>query len=192
MDSLRWGMVRILKGEYRNLLLTDLKTPICSFDARTGVLCPKCDSKLRSGQLSQTDVDVSIKLAKAAEKSQEIARINLSRAFQVGSDFVLVLEPGNLAPLRRDSNLQKNLQSVLEGKVWLTESDTTDRKELEDLFFPVRVTNVNTVWLPDGSKMTKVVIPGKKTERFPHDTDMITRILKETREMDLMVEFEKL
>jgi hypothetical protein len=137
-------------------------------------------------------VDVSIKLAKAAEKSQEIARINLSRAFQVGSDFVLVLEPGNLSPLRRDPNLQKNLQAILGGKVWLTESDTTDRKELEDLFFPVRVSNVNTVWLPDGSKMTRVVIPGKKTERFPHDTDMITRILKETREMDLMVEFEKL
>ncbi len=169
-----------------------MKTPICSFDARTGVLCPQCDAKLRSGQLSQTDVTVSIKLAKVSEKSQDISRINLARAFQIGNDFVLVLEPGNLSPLRRDPTLQKTLQSVLGGKVWLTESDTTDRKELEDLFFPVRVANVNTVWLPDGSKMTKVVIPGKKTERFPHDTDMISRILKETREMDLMVEFEKI
>jgi len=169
-----------------------LKTPICSFDARTGVLCPKCDARLRSGQISQADVDVSIKLAKASEKSQEIAKINLARAVQIGNDYVLVLEPGSLAPLRRDATLQKSLQTILGGKVWLTESDTTDRKELEDLFFPVRVANVNTVWLPDGSKMTKVVIPGKKTERFPHDTNMITRILKETREMDLMVEFEKL
>ena len=169
-----------------------MKTPICSFDARTGVLCPKCDARLRSGQLSQTDADVSIKLAKAAEKSHEISRMSLSRAFQIGADYVLVLDPGNLAPLRRDPDIQKTLQGILGGKVWLTESDTTDRKELEDLFFPIRIANVNTVWLPDGSKMTKVTIPGKKTERFPHDTDMITRILKETREMDLMVEFEKL
>ncbi len=176
----------------RSFFRSNLKTPICSFDARTGVLCPKCGAKLRLGQLSQTDVDVSIKLAKESEKSQEISKINLSRAIQIGSDYVLVLEPGNLAPLRRDANLQKSLQVVLGGKVWLTESDTTDRKELEDLFFPVRISNVNTVWLPDGSKMTKVLVPGKKTERFPHDTDMITRILKETREMDLMVEFEKL
>lgn len=169
-----------------------MKTPICSFDARTGVLCPKCDLRLRSGQLSQTDVDVSIKLAKAAEKSQEIARINLTRAVQIGGDYLLVLEPGSLAPLRRDASVQKSLQNLLGGKVWLTESDTTDRKELEDLFFPVRIANINTVWLPDGSKMTKVLIPGKRTDRFPHDTEMITRILKETREMDLMVEFEKL
>lgn len=168
-----------------------MKTPICSFDARMGVLCPKCDAKLRSGQLTRTDVDVSIKLTKAAEKSSEIAKINLTRAVQVDGDYVLVLEPSSLAPLRRDQQLPKALQGVLGGKVWLIEADTTDRKELEDLFFPVRVSNVNTVWLPDGSRLTKVVIPGKKTDRFPHDTEMITRILKETREMDLMVEFEK-
>jgi hypothetical protein len=150
-----------------------------------------CDAKLRSGQLTKTDVDVTIKLAKASEKSSEISKINLARAVQIEGDYVLVLEPGSLAPLRRDSVLQKSLQNVLGGRVWLTEADTTDRKELEDLFFPIRVGNVNTVWLPDGSKLTKVVIPGKKTERFPHDTEMISRILKETREMDLMVVFEK-
>ncbi len=156
-----------------------------------GVLCPKCDARLRSGQLTKSDVDVSIKLTKAAEKSPDINRMALSKAIQVDGDYVLVVEPGSLAPLRRDQSLQKSLQGILGGKVWLTEANTTDRKELEDLFFPVRVANVNTVWLPDGSKLTKVVIPGKKTDRFPHDTEMITRILKETREMELMVEFEK-
>ena len=156
-----------------------------------GVLCPKCDAKLRSGQLTKTDVDVSIKMTKAGEKSPDINRMSLTKAIQVDGDYVLVVEPGSLAPLRRDQNLQKSLQNILGGKVWLTEANTTDRKELEELFFPVRVANVNTVWLPDGSKLTKVVIPGKKTDRFPHDTEMITRILKETRGMELMVEFEK-
>lgn len=168
-----------------------MKTPICTFDARTGVLCPQCDAKLRSGQLSKTDVEVSIKLSKAAEKSSELGKISLTRAIQVGGDYLLVLDPGTLAPLRRDPSFQRTLQNVLGGKIWLTEADTTDRKELEDLFFPIRVANVNTVWLPDGTKLTKVIIPGKRTDRFPHDTDMISRILKETREMDLMVEFER-
>lgn len=168
-----------------------MKTPICSFDARTGVLCPKCDAKLKSGQLSSTDVDVSIKLTKAAEKNPEIARMSLMKANKVEDDYILVLEPGTLAPLRRDPGFPRTLQNLLGGKVWLTEADTTDRKELEDLFYPVRIANINTVWLPDGSKLTKVVIPGKKTERFPHDTETISRILRETRQMDLMVEFEK-
>jgi transcription antitermination factor NusA-like protein len=168
-----------------------VKTPICSFDARTGVLCPQCDSKLRSGQLSDADVQVSIKLAKAAEKNQGISKINLVKVNRVDGDYLLVLEPGSLAALRRDATLQKVLQNILGAKVWLTEADTTERKTLEDLFYPVRIANVNMVWLPDGSKLTKVVIPGRKTERFPHDTDKITRIMKDTREMDLMIEFEK-
>jgi transcription antitermination factor NusA-like protein len=172
-------------------LRRELKTPICSFDARTGVLCPKCDAKLKSGQLTDTDVQVSIKLAKASEKNPDIAKMSLAKAILVEGDYVLILEPGTLSPLRRDPAFPRTLQNLLGGKVWFTESDTTDRKELEDLFFPVRIANINTVWLPDGSRLTKVVIPGKKTERFPHDTEMISRILRETREMDLMVEFEK-
>ncbi len=127
-----------------------------------GVLCPKCDAKLKSGQLTKTDVDVSMRLIKAAEKSSDINKMALTKAIQVDGDYVLVLEPGSLAPLRREQSLQKSLQGLLGGKVWLTEANTTDRKELEDFFFPVRVANVNTAWLPDGSKLTKVVIPGKK------------------------------
>ena len=168
-----------------------MKTPICSFDARMGVLCPKCNAKLKSGQLTETDVQVSIKLTKAAEKNPDINKMSLVKANNVDGDYVLVLEPSTLAPLRRDPAFPKTLQSILGGKVWLTEADTTDRKELEDLFYPVRISNINTVWLPDGSKMTRVIIPGKKTERFPHDTETISRILRETREMELMVEFEK-
>ena len=168
-----------------------MKTPICSFDARTGVLCPKCDLRLKSGQISETDVDASIKLTKASEKNQEISKLSLIKAEIVDGEYLLVLEPGSLAPLRHDPVFQKSLQNVLGAKVWLTEADTTDKKALEDLFFPVRIANVNTVWLPDGSKMTKVVIPGRKTERFPHNTDMISRILHASRGIDLMVEFER-
>lgn len=154
-------------------------------------MCPKCDLRLKSGQISETDVDASIKLTKASEKNQEISKLSLIKAEIVDGEYLLVLEPGSLAPLRHDPVFQKSLQNVLGAKVWLTEADTTDKKALEDLFFPVRIANVNTVWLPDGSKMTKVVIPGRKTERFPHNTDMISRILHASRGIDLMVEFER-
>ncbi len=168
-----------------------MKTPICSFDARTGILCPKCDSRLKSGHLSKTDVEISTKLAKAAEKNQDLQKINLTKAEQVDGEYILVLEPGTLSPLRRDTGFPKTLQGILGGKVWLTEADTTDRKVLEDLFFPVRIANVNTAWLPDGTKLTRVIVAGRKTERFPHDTEKITRILRDTRGMELMVEFER-
>ena len=164
--------------------------PICSFDAKTGVLCPKCDSKLRSGHISKTDVDTSVKLSKLAGRYPELDKITLVRAINVRGDYVLVLGPGNLKVLHRDFNLKK-LESEFGVKVWAIEGGATDRKMLEDLFFPIRIVTVNIVWLPDGSKLTKIIIPGRKTERFPIDIEKLKEVVKEVRGIDLMVEFER-
>ena len=31
--------------------------PICGFDAKNAVLCPQCESKVESGELTKADVD---------------------------------------------------------------------------------------------------------------------------------------
>ncbi|MFY9797300.1 MAG: hypothetical protein WBF33_08525 [Candidatus Nitrosopolaris sp.] len=49
-----------------------MKTPICTFDAKTSILCTKCETKLRLGQLTDADVDGAIKIAKLAEASQDV------------------------------------------------------------------------------------------------------------------------
>ena len=38
-----------------------MKTPICSFDAKTGVLCSQCENKLKSGILRATDIEGAMK-----------------------------------------------------------------------------------------------------------------------------------
>src|SRR5215510_14798046 len=65
-----------------------LKTPICTFDAKTGILCSKCDAKLTSGQLNQAAVYSSIKLAKLAEKDQEISKFTLVGSHKVDNDYI--------------------------------------------------------------------------------------------------------
>jgi len=44
-----------------------LKTPICTFDAKNGILCPQCESKLDSDKRTprfQIDIDEVISVAK--------------------------------------------------------------------------------------------------------------------------------
>ena len=36
-----------------------MKSPICSFDAKSGVLCRKCETKLKSGSITQDDVEAA-------------------------------------------------------------------------------------------------------------------------------------
>lgn len=168
-----------------------MKTPICSFCAKTGILCPKCEAKFRSGHISKTDVEVSVRLTKLAEKFPEFDKMTLIRAFDMGGEYVLVLKGGDLVKLRRDPQIIKKIESELQRKVWFIEGEASDRKMLEDLFHPVRILTVNIVWLPDGSKMIKAIISGRKTEKFPVDIEQIKRIVKEVRGVDLLVEFER-
>jgi len=168
-----------------------LKTPICSFCAKTGILCPKCEAKLRGGHISKADVEASVQLTKLAEKLPELNKITLIRAFDIDGEYVLVLKAGDLVTLRREPQTIKKIESELQRKVWYIEGEASDRKMLEDLFYPIKIVTVNMVWLPDGSKLTKAIIPGRKTEKFPLDIEQVKRVAKEVRGIDLLVEFER-
>ena len=168
-----------------------MNTPICAFDAKIGILCPKCDAKVKGGSISKIDVDASMKLVKLAEKHSELDEIDLLRAFEVDGDYVLVLKTGDPLSLRTNSSLGKLVESEFDRKVWMIEGDGTDRRVLEDLFFPLKLLTVNIVWLPDGSKLTRVIISGKRTDNSHVDLGQSKRIMKDVRGMDLIVEFEK-
>ena len=168
-----------------------MKTPICAFDAKSGILCAKCTGKLKNGHITHADVELSKKLTKLSEKIPELRDATLLRGLEIEDDYVLVVPPVDSLRLRRDPALLKRLEDELGRKIWLLEGEATDKKALEDLFHPVRILTVNTVWLPDGSKLTKAIIPGRSTERFPINLEQIKRIVKVVRGVDLLVEFER-
>ncbi|HVP23627.1 MAG TPA: hypothetical protein VMS77_06920 [Conexivisphaerales archaeon] len=168
-----------------------MKLPICSFDAKVGVLCPKCELKLRSGELSRTDVDVSYMLAKNLAKFPLLDKITLRKAAEVEGDLVLMVGLGEMSVLRSEQEFTKNLEETLGRKLWFTEADADDRRYVEHLLFPARIMTMNTVWLPDGSKIMKVIIPGRRTGRFPVNLEKVKKIVKDTRGIELVVKFER-
>ncbi len=132
-----------------------------------------------------------MKLVKLAEKHTDLGKINLLRAFEVDGDYVLVFKTGDLLSLRTNPSLGKLVETEFDTRIWMIEGDATDRRVLEDLFYPLRILTINIVWLPDGSKLTKVIIPGKRTDKSPIDLEQSKRIMKEVRGIDLIVEFEE-
>jgi transcription antitermination factor NusA-like protein len=168
-----------------------LKLPICSFDAKIGVLCPKCEAKVSSGELTKTDAEVSFALAKLTGKHPALDKVTLRKAFNVDGETVLLLGQGDTALLRSNPKLMQAIQEALGRRVWTTEADSDDRRFLESLLFPARVMTMNTVFVPDGSKIMKVIIPGRRTSKFPVDLEKVKNIVRETRGIDLVVRFER-
>ena len=91
--------------------------------------------------------------------------------------------------IRQSRTLYRLLQDQFKEKIWLVEADETDKKFIEDLFFPTKILAINTVWT-GGVQKTKAVVSGKWTPKFPIDTKKVIEIVKNARNLDIEIEFE--
>lgn len=163
--------------------------PICGFDAKNSVLCPQCEGKVDSGALTKADVDASITLAKIAKTNKEIENFSLFSCKEFQGNFILSLAKNDIMVIRQSRTLYRLLQDQFKGKIWLVETDETDKKFIEDLFFPTKILAINVVWAK-GVQKTKAVVSGKWTPKFPIDTKIVIEIVKNIRNLDIEIEFE--
>jgi transcription antitermination factor NusA-like protein len=165
-----------------------LKTPICSFDAKSGVLCRTCEAKLKSGSITQDDIDAAKKLINLADRNQEINKFTLVRGTRVNGDFVLVLRGQDVSVLRGNQELTSKIEKEMGEKVWFVEAEASDRRFIESLFHPIKVLSVNFFWLPEANKLTKVVVAddGKNAQL---NLDKVQKVAKAVRNIELLIEF---
>ncbi len=165
-----------------------MKVPICIFDAKTGVLCPKCESRLKNGELSKSDVECSIKLIKLSRNNQDIDKLNLISSQKIDEDYVLILKDSNLSHINSNDKLINSVEKEFNGKVWFVEANSSIRRFLENLFFPIRILKTNMIWLPDGNQVTQVTIESKDYEKFISIIEKIKKIVNVIRNIELVVE----
>ncbi len=108
---------------------------------------PQCESKVESGILTKADVEASMNIASIAESNKEIDDFTLYSCREFEGNFVLSLAKYDIMVIRKSRTLYRILQEQFNGKIWLVESDETDKRFIEDLFFPIRILSVNAVWV---------------------------------------------
>jgi len=167
-----------------------MKLPICDFDAKNSLLCMQCESKLEDGQLTQADVEASIKLANLAKENSDVDKFTLHSCREINGNYVLSLSKEDLMTIRQSRTLYRLLQEKFSGKIWIVEADENDKKFIEDMFFPTKILSINSVWAPGGIQKTKAVVSGKWTPRFPINTETVIQIVKDARNLDIEIEFE--
>lgn len=164
-----------------------MKTPICSFDAKSGVLCRTCEAKLKSGSITQDDIYAAKKLISLADRNQEINKFTLIRGTRVSGDFVLVLRGHDVSVLRGNQELANRIEKEMGQKVWFVETEASDRRFIESLFHPVKVLSVNFFWLPEANKLTKVIV-ADDAKNVQFNLEKVQKIAKAVRGIELLVE----
>ncbi len=167
-----------------------MKLPICIFDAKNSVLCPPCERKVEDGELTKADVDASIKLAKLGKLNQDIDKFTLYSCREFDGNFVLSFSKNDIMIIRQSRVLYGLIQDQFQGKIWLVEAEENDKKFIQDMFFPTKILSINSVWAPGSVQITKAVVSGKWTPKFPINLETVIQIVKNARNLDIEIEFE--
>jgi len=167
-----------------------VKSELCKFCLKSGILCSKCQTKLKTGKISDTDLKIAKLLLSLEEKHPQLQEIYFHRAIETDSTLAIIVGPGDIARLlSAGGKIIREISDQTGKKIRLLEHGTDTRKFLEDLFAPFSIMTINTIWLPDGTTETRVILQHKGRKPPQIDTKAFKEIAKKVRNMTLRIEF---
>jgi transcription antitermination factor NusA-like protein len=167
-----------------------MKTELCSFCLKSGILCQTCSTKVKEGEISNLDLKIARLLLSLGKKYPSLQNISFFKAFVVGRTLAIVVGHGDVPKLLGYGGKIIKAISEESGKsIRILEQGVDDRKFLEDLFMPLNILTINTIWLPDGTTETRVILKRKRGLHLPFDLNALKEIAKKVRKIVLRIEF---
>jgi len=154
------------------------------------MLCQKCLAKLKSGEVSELDLKIARLLLSLEEKYPSLQNVYFHRAVDVDKTLAIIVGPGDVHRLLGyGGKIIKALGEETGKSIRVLEYGVDDRKFLEDLFAPLSIVTINTIWLPDGTTETRAILRKRRRTQPPFDVKALKEIALKVRNMTLRVEF---
>jgi transcription antitermination factor NusA-like protein len=166
-----------------------MKTELCSFCLKSGILCQKCSAKVKAGEISELDLKIARLLLSLEDKYPSLQNVCFYKAVEVEKTLAVLVGHGDVPKiLGYGGKIVKAISDETGKNVRVLEYSVDDRKFLEDLFTPFSILTINTIWLPDGTTETRVILKRKRGQQLPFDVKALKEIASKVRKMSLRVE----
>jgi transcription antitermination factor NusA-like protein len=167
-----------------------VKTVLCNFCLKSGILCSKCQGKLRSGEVSEVDLEIARLLLSLEEKHPSLQDVYFHKAVEADGVLAILVKRGDVPRLLGyGGKIIKALGEKTGRTIRVLEYGVDDRKFLEDLFVPLTILTINTIWLPDGTTETRVIL--RRRRRTSINVEALKEIAQKVRGITLRVEFSR-
>jgi transcription antitermination factor NusA-like protein len=124
------------------------------------------------------------------EKYPSLQNVYFRGAVDAGKTLAIVVGSGDVPRLLGfGGRIIKALGEETGRRIRVLEYGVDDRKFLEDLFAPLSILAINTIWLPDGTTETRVILKKRRGSQPPFDVKALKEIARKVRKMTLRVEF---
>ncbi len=135
-----------------------MRLPVCTFDVRSGTLCPRCEPLLHSGAINWTDLSVMRELIDLEQQFPQLSEAEYVKTIRSGSIFFVLLRSRHHLSPQLKTQLERALVRRLGGPVNVIEYLGDVNQLLEQLVKPARITSISRTWLPDGTEMLVVKV----------------------------------
>jgi transcription antitermination factor NusA-like protein len=153
------------------------------------MLCQKCSAKVKAGEITEVDLKIARLLLSLEEKYPTLQNVCFYKAVDVDKTLAIIVGHGDVPRLLGYSGkIIKAIGDETGKNVKVLEYGVDDRKFLEDLFIPFSILTINTIWIPDGTTETRVILKRKRGAQFPFDLKALKEIASKVRKMSLRVE----
>jgi len=154
------------------------------------MLCPKCLAKVKSGEISELDLKIARLLMSLEEKYPSLQNLYFHKAIDADGTLAIVVGPGDVPRLLGyGGKIVRAIGDETGKNIRVLEYGVDDRKFLEDLFAPISIMTINTIWLPDGSMETRVILRRRRVTHPSLDVKALKEIASRVRKITLRVEF---
>lgn len=124
------------------------------------------------------------------ENYPSLQNVTFYKAVEAGKTLAVLVGKGDVPRLLGyGGKIIKALSEKTGKSIRVLENGVDDRKFLEDLFAPLSIVTINTIWLPDGTTETRVILRRKSGRQPPFDVKALKEIARKVRNMTLRVEF---
>jgi len=169
-----------------------VKTILDAFCVKSGILCRRCEEKVQKGLITPLDLKVIQKMVELEKDHPVLQDVTYHRSVEAADMMAVLVDKKDLPRLLGGgAKVVRELSDSFGKRVKLISFGGDDRAFLEDLFSPFSIFTINTIWIPDGSTETKVILSGRRPRNMPVDLEMVKTIAKDLKGMTLRVQFER-
>jgi len=168
-----------------------LDTPLCDFCLKSGILCPRCETLVREGKVSELDISVAKSLLSLEASYPFLQDVKFVKSVESGPILAVILGRGDLGKiLNSGGRFIRDLSEEVGKRVKILESGGELRAFLEELFAPASILTINTVWLPDGTTEIKVILSRRDSRHLPASRETLKDLAQKIRSVSLRVEIQ--